>query len=359
VALPPRLTDASVLVAIGAALLTGLASLVATPQEWLVFVAHGAVGLTLVVLLAWKLRRVAPRIRAGARARSPTVAVSVLLTVLAVAALVTGIAWTTGLATGIDLAGWTVLNLHIGIALVLVVVLAAHLRRRFRTPSRADWAGRRTSLQYVGLAVGGALAWKLTEAVGSLTGARRFTGSRATDGSGNDFPVTSWMLDDPDPVAVEDWQLHVVGRVDRRLALGYDALPSTPSEGSDRGTPAVSGATERAILDCTSGWYADRDWAGVRIGDLLEVAGAHDDAARVVVHSVTGYRFDFPIEAADGLLLATRVDGERLRHGHGFPLRLVAPGRRGFQWVKWVTAVEVRRTRDPGSWVAVFASGLS
>ena len=35
-------------------------------------------------------------------------------------------------------------------------------------------------------------------------------------------------------------------------------------------------------------------------------------------------------------MLATRVGGELLWHGHGAPLRLVAPGRRGYDWVKWV-----------------------
>jgi hypothetical protein len=33
-------------------------------------------------------------------------------------------------------------------------------------------------------------------------------------------------------------------------------------------------------------------------------------------------------------------------------------GRRGFQWVKWVEAVEVRRRPDPRQWVEIFVSGL-
>jgi DMSO/TMAO reductase YedYZ molybdopterin-dependent catalytic subunit len=57
-------------------------------------------------------------------------------------------------------------------------------------------------------------------------------------------------------------------------------------------------------------------------------------------------------------LLATHVGGERLSHGHGFPLRLVAPGRRGFQWVKWVERVEVRERGDPAQWVVTLVSGL-
>ena len=30
--------------------------------------------------------------------------------------------------------------------------------------------------------------------------------------------------------------------------------------------------------------------------------------------------------------------------GHGFPARLVAPGRRGFWWVKWVDRIELQTT---------------
>ena len=44
------------------------------------------------------------------------------------------------------------------------------------------------------------------------------------------------------------------------------------------------------------------------------------------------------------LLLATTVGDETLSHRHGFPLRLVAPSRRGYQWVKWVTTLEVNDT---------------
>ena len=40
---------------------------------------------------------------------------------------------------------------------------------------------------------------------------------------------------------------------------------------------------------------------------------------------------------------------EPLSHEHGAPVRLVAPGRRGFQWVKWVTHVELHVERDHGA----------
>ena len=60
-----------------------------------------------------------------------------------------------------------------------------------------------------------------------------------------------------------------------------------------------------------------------------------------MVRSVTGFWVRLPVRDLDHLLLATAVGGEPLTAGHGFPLRLVAPGRRGYWWVKWVRRVEV------------------
>ncbi|HBJ30732.1 MAG TPA: sulfite oxidase, partial [Dehalococcoidia bacterium] len=38
------------------------------------------------------------------------------------------------------------------------------------------------------------------------------------------------------------------------------------------------------------------------------------------------------MDDAREFVLATNVGGETLSHGDGYPLRLVAPGRRGFEW---------------------------
>ena len=40
------------------------------------------------------------------------------------------------------------------------------------------------------------------------------------------------------------------------------------------------------------------------------------------------------------LLLATHLDGAPVPSGNGGPARLVARGRRGFWWVKWVSRID-------------------
>jgi len=342
----PAAVDWGLLAAAAVLVATGLYGLSAgRPDQGWTFVVHGAAGLALAVLVALKLARVWRRVRPANL--TPARALSLALAAAALAALATGVAWTLGVA--VPLSFWTLLTVHMWLGVLAAVLLAAHLTYRLRPAASATRAGRRNALQYLGVVAVGAAAWRLQQAAAAAAGLagadRRFTGSRE-DGSdaGNRFPVTSWVADDPAPVDVDDWELAVGGLVERELALGDDDL-----------APAT---TERATLDCTSGWYSVHDWRGVRVGDLLDAAGADDDAAWVQFRSVTGYRWSLPLEEARDALLATHVDDERLSHGHGFPARLVAPGRRGVEWVKWVEAVEVRRRRELGELVAIHVSGF-
>ena len=89
-----------------------------------------------------------------------------------------------------------------------------------------------------------------------------------------------------------------------------------------------------ATLDCTGGLYSRQRWGGVRLARLLERAGPQPGASHVRVISHIGYRWSFELRDARGLLLATGVGAEPLSHEHGAPARLVAPVRRGVQWVK-------------------------
>lgn len=345
--LPPRLVDWTLFALVCFEVLSGIVSLtLGRPEHRFLFYLHGIAGLTLVVLLFWKLRRVRHRIvdRSNWDRITP---VSILAALVAVGALTTGIMWTFGYHSYVLY--WEFLMLHMALGVLLVALVVAHLLGRFRPPERADFEGRRTALTYLALAGAGTLAWRAQSAINRLleTGGAdlRFTGSRERASlAGNTFPTTSWVADDPEPVDPEEWSLSVGGAVGEGLELGYDDL--------------VSADRERALLDCTSGWYSVQDWTGVRVGDLLDTVEPGEGARYVRFRSVTGYRWSLPIEEAREALLATHVGEEAIAHGHGFPLRVVTPGRRGFQWVKWVEAVEISEEYDYGQWVVIFTSGF-
>jgi cytochrome b561 len=340
-----RVVDASLLVGVAFVVTTGVVSLYSgRPSRAWVFLTHGIGGLVVAALVAFKLARVRHRLRGAAE--SAVIGLSALLAVVTAAALASGVGWVFG--TSLDLGPWGLLNLHIGLGLLVVPLLLVHLYWRFGLPSTADFEGRRSALRYTALVVAGAATYRLQGTVNATLetagSERRFTGSRE-DGSddGNGFPVTSWVADRPATIDRETWSLTVDGAVENSLEFDYDD---------------IGGDERRALLDCTSGWYSEHDWQGVAVESLLAAAGPAPDAAWVSFRSVTGYRWSLPIEEARDALLATHVDGEELTHGHGFPLRLVAPGRRGFQWVKWVEEVRVTRRRDHSERLAIFVSGF-
>ncbi|MFC4543254.1 molybdopterin-dependent oxidoreductase [Halosolutus amylolyticus] len=344
---PPRLVDWSIFAIVLFEAVSGLVSFtIGSPSAWPLFWLHRIFGLTLVVLLGFKLARVRHRLTESGRWR-PTTLLSVLSLVAALGALATGVAWAVGL--DVRIAYWTLLSVHVGFGLALVPLMVWHLSTRFRLPRRQDFDRRRTTLKYSALLVGGAAAYRAQEVANRLLetpGAdRRFTGSQPRRGEGNgSFPVTSWVADDPEPIDRAEWTLTVRGEVESPLEYAYDEL-------------SLDG-DERALLDCTSGWYTVQRWRGGRVGDLLDAAGVRDEAEYVRFVSVTGYRWSLPIEEARDALLATHVGDERLSPGHGAPMRLVAPGRRGFQWVKWVDRVDVRRRGDPAQWLVTLVSGF-
>ena len=125
------------------------------------------------------------------------------------------------------------------------------------------------------------------------------------------------------------------GRIVTTLAWAYPYLTG-PQQSS-----------VRAVLDCTGGWFTEQEWRGVPLSAL----GLRQGASIEVV-STTGYRRRFPAHEAGTLLLATHASGRPLSPGHGGPARIVAPGRRGFWWVKWVASIEV--VDEPWWWQPPF-----
>ena len=285
---------------------------------------HAAAAVAVLLLAPWK----STIVRRGLRRRRGQPVRWLSLTLLGSVLVTIG----SGLlhATGrVEYVGpLTLMQVHVGAAVLAVAAAAGHVRAhpvRLRTTD----PDRRALLRAGAVGGGAALAVAAWEggldAAGRPGGTRRFTGSvEQPRGDPAAMPVTSWLDDAVPRIDPARWQLQVAGT---RLDLA--AVLALPHE------------TCTATLDCTGGWFAEQDWSGVRLRTLLDAAGAPATGFRSVrVDSATGYARWFGLATLDDVWLVTGVAGAPLSRGHGFPARVVAPGRRGFWWVKWVTSVQ-------------------
>ncbi len=323
-----RLLAVLLAVQLASGLLTLRSGVPATaPLFWL----HGLVGGALLVATLEKLRRsVGPAMRAR---RWRRLALGTVVALLSAAALAGGFAWVAG-GRILSVGPWTILTMHVWAALALLPIVLLHLLPRRWRLLRPPTAGRRrvsrrTLLVTAGAIALGAVAWGAANVLDAVqAGGRRFTGSRWLPDGGIPPPTTFYGEGTPN-IDSATWRLHVTGRVERPLDLDIAALGTIGTLGRD------------ATLDCTSGWVMRTSWRGTPLRAVLEAAGADPRAAHVRVRSVTGWSAILERHELEGALLATHVAGAPLPAANGAPCRLVAPDRRGLDWVKWVTDVEV------------------
>ncbi|QHK22121.1 molybdopterin-dependent oxidoreductase [Pseudarthrobacter psychrotolerans] len=99
-------------------------------------------------------------------------------------------------------------------------------------------------------------------------------------------------------------------------------------------------------IACVEGWSQGAQWRGVRIRDLMAMVGAPVDAVLQISSLEQGgvYGRSFMPAAYsqdEKTLLALELNGAPLDLDHGYPARIIAPGRPGVLQTKWVHKVEV------------------
>ena len=98
-----------------------------------------------------------------------------------------------------------------------------------------------------------------------------------------------------------------------------------------------------ATLDCEEGWGVTLLWEGVLVRDLLDRAGVLPDAKIVIFRSVDGYSTSLLLDYLyeNDIMLAHKMNEVVLPAELGFPFQVVAEGKWGYKWIKWVDEIEV------------------
>lgn len=311
------------------AILSGLASW-AVGDQWngALTLAHGVSGISLALLVPAKFRG---PVRTGFKRRRATRWLSAAFGILVLLALLFGVLHATGFWYGVGT--WSALWTHELLGFSLIPLLLWHVVSRPVSQRSVQADSDRRALLKIGAIAAAATALHQGQrftagAVGLAGGARRQTGSHEV-GSHDParMPTVIWFNDHrPDDTNPDDWLLMLAGS---RVTV------------SDLWEQAEQ---IEATLDCTGGWWSEQLWNAVPLSALMPAPSGRS----VYIESATGYGRRFPVGDLNDLYLAVGYEGEPLHRGHGAPVRLVVPGRRGPEWIKWVATVEYS---DVPSWL--------
>lgn len=99
-------------------------------------------------------------------------------------------------------------------------------------------------------------------------------------------------------------------------------------------------------IACVEGWSQMANWTGVRMSELAALVGATSADAFKATSLETNSRYGVmtmgPEYVNDPLtLVAVELNGEPLDIDHGYPARMIAPGRPGVLQTKWLSRLEV------------------
>ena len=138
----------------------------------------------------------------------------------------------------------------------------------------------------------------------------------------------------------ESYRLQVNGLVENPLNLTYEEITGLPQ-------------TSKVVdLNCVEGWSFTAKWTGVKMADLFEEAGAMENATTVIFYSADGYStsLDKGYLLEKNIILAYRLNDVTLPPERGFPLQLVAEGKYGYKWAKWIVRIELSDSPYRGYW---------
>ena len=137
------------------------------------------------------------------------------------------------------------------------------------------------------------------------------------------------------------WTFRVFGEVEEPLELSWEQFSGLPRSGNVQD------------IHCVTRWSKfDTGFEGVHWRELAKLARPKPSARFAIAHAEAGFTANVPLSflEREDALLATHGDGEVLTAEHGYPLRLVVPGKYFWKSAKWLRGIELSAVDKPGFW---------
>jgi DMSO/TMAO reductase YedYZ molybdopterin-dependent catalytic subunit len=189
---------------------------------------------------------------------------------------------------------------------------------------------------------------------GSLTAAGRPKGELAPLITANEdfYVVTKNAIQDP-IVDAATWRLIIDGEVNTPVQVDYRTLRALPPVQVTKTLECISNFT--AACNLTSfgcDLISTAQWRGARLSDVLALAGGLKSSS-VSLAFLSADEFSAGL-ASDVVkdpetLVAYEMNGEPLPREHGFPARLLVPGRYGMKNPKWLAGIRAM-TQEYTGW---------
>lgn len=161
---------------------------------------------------------------------------------------------------------------------------------------------------------------------------------------GNFYRVSKNFQDPVVPRA--GWELKVSGLVDRPLHLAYADLKALPSTSQILTLECISN-------DVGGNLMSTGKFTGVPLRDLLAMASPRAGAAAINFRARDGYTESLALPtvmSSPEILVAYLLDDAPLPDAHGFPARVLIPGRYGMKGPKWLDEISLATSEGGGFW---------
>jgi len=144
----------------------------------------------------------------------------------------------------------------------------------------------------------------------------------------------------------DSWQLEIDGAVAEPYVLTHEDL--LEHDGRVEQTTTMLCISNEVGGDL----IGTAHWSGVPLSDLVARARPDEEAVDVVTRSVDGYSEAIPLELVEreDILVAYGMGDRTLEAEHGFPARLLIPGRYGMKMTKWITRIEIANEDHEAYW---------